>query len=189
MRMNLPNASLCNIIIDMNLIVCYKYGYTSHAKKEEKDMKKLVVAFLALSLVLLGASAAMAVDSNTGCGLGDLIFGDPDTVALQTLEATTNGIFGNQTFGITSGTLNCSKPSKYVSNERLQEFVAQNMDSIAQDMASGSGESLDTVAELMGVPAAERAAFGATMQASFQKIYTSGDVTSAQVIDNIAAVI
>ncbi len=152
-------------------------------------MKKFIVVLVALSLALLGASAAMAADSNTGCGLGDLIFGDPDTVALQSLEATTNGIFGNQTFGITSGTSNCSKPSKYVSNERLQEFVAQNMDSIASDIASGQGESLDTVAELMGVQTSERTAFGTTVQASFQEIYTSGQVTSAQVIDNIAAVI
>lgn len=152
-------------------------------------MKKLFVGVVVLSLVLMGASAAMATDSNTGCGLGDLIFGDPDTVMLQSFEATTNGTSGNQTFGITSGTSNCSKPSKYVSNERLEEFVAQNMDSIAQDMASGQGESLDTVAELMGVPASERAVFGTTLQASFPEIYTSGQVTSAQVIDNIAAVI
>lgn len=152
-------------------------------------MKKFVVALVALSLVLLGASAAMAADSNTGCGLGDLVFGDPDSVLLQAFEATTNGTSGNQTFGITSGTSNCSKPSKYVSNERLQEFVAQNMDSIASDIATGGGESLDTVAELMGVPASGRAAFGTTLQASFTKIYTSGDVTSAQVIDNITTVI
>ena len=152
-------------------------------------MKKFVVVLVALFLVLMGASAAMAADSNTGCGLGDLVFGDPDSVMLQSFEATTNGSSGAQTFGITSGTSNCTKPSKYVSNERLQEFVTQNMDSIASDMASGSGESLDTVAELMGVPASERAAFGTTVQTSFSKIYTSGDVTSAQVIDNIAAVI
>ena len=152
-------------------------------------MKKFFVAVMVLSLVLLGASAAMAAESNVGCGLGDMIFGDPDSTLLQAFEATTNGTSGNQTFGVTSGTSNCSKPSKFVSNERLQEFVTQNMDNIAQDIASGSGESLDTVAELMGVPASERAAFGTTMQASFSKIYTSGDVTSAQVIDNIAAVI
>ena len=152
-------------------------------------MKKLFVAVVVLSLVLMGGAVAFAAESNVGCGLGDLILGDPDSVVLQSFEATTNGTSGNQTFGVTSGTSNCKKPSKLVSNERLQEFVTQNMDSIASDIASGQGESLDTVAELMGVPAAERAAFGATVQASFTKIYTSGDVTSAQVIDNIAAVI
>lgn len=152
-------------------------------------MKKFVLVIAALSFVLVGFSAAMAADTNTGCGLGDLILGDPDSVISQTFEVTTNGTSGNQTFGITSGTSNCTKPSSFVSNDRLEEFVASNMDSIAQDIASGSGESLETVAELMGVPASERAAFGTTLQASFSKIYSSGDVTSAQVIDNIAAVI
>ncbi|HEB02544.1 MAG TPA: DUF3015 domain-containing protein [Nitrospirae bacterium] len=152
-------------------------------------MRRLIVAVMALSLVLTGFSVALAADSNTGCGLGDLVFGDPDSTLLQAFEATTNGTSGNQTFGITSGTSNCSKPSKFVSNDKLQEFVAQNMDSIAQDMASGGGESLDTVAELMEVSASERAAFNSTLQDNFSKVYTSGDVTSAQVIDNIAAVI
>lgn len=150
-------------------------------------MKKLLVLAMALSLVIIGSSFAFATDNNTGCGLGDVIFGDPDSVALQSLEATTNGTFGNQTFGITSGTSNCSKPSKYVSNERLNEFVAANMDGLAQDIAAGSGERLDTVAELMGVT--DKAAFSAKLQASFSTIYSSSDVTSAQVIDSIATVI
>ncbi len=152
-------------------------------------MRKLIVMVLALSLVLIGSTFAFATDSNTGCGLGDMVFGDPDSSVLLGLEATTNGTFGNQTFGITSGTSNCTKPSKFVQNDRLQEFVAQNMDSIAQDMASGGGESLDTVAELMEVPATERAAFNSTLQDNFSKVYPSGDMTSAQVIDNIAEVI
>ena len=151
-------------------------------------MRKLIVMVLALSLVLIGSTFAFATDSNTGCGLGDMVFGDPDSSVLLGLEATTNGT-GMQTFGITSGTSNCTKPSKFVQNDRLQEFVAQNMDSIAQDMASGGGESLDTVAELMEVSASERAAFNSTLQDNFSKVYPSGDMTSAQVIDNIAEVI
>ena len=152
-------------------------------------MRRLIVAVMALSLVLTGFSVALATDSNTGCGLGDLIFGDPDSTMLLSLEATTNAAAFNQVFGITSGTSNCSKPSRFVSNDKLQEFVAQNMDSIAQDIATGGGESLDTVAELMEVSASERVAFSSTLQDNFSKIYTSVDVTSAQVIDNIAAVI
>jgi hypothetical protein len=152
-------------------------------------MKKVLIALVTLSLMLMGASVALAADTNTGCGLGDVVFGDPDSSILQAFEATTNGTSGNQTFGISSGTLNCTKPAKFVQNKRLQEFIALNMDSIASDIASGNGESMDTVAELMGVPASKRTAFGATMQANFTKIYTSGDITSAQVIDNIASVI
>ena len=152
-------------------------------------MKKLIVMVLAFSLVLIGSTFAFATDSNTGCGLGDMIFGDPDSTVLLSLEATTNGTSGNQTFGITSGTSNCQKPAKFVQNDRLQQFVAQNMDSIASDIAMGGGESLDTVAELMEVPSSQRAELSSALQANFTKIYPSAEVTSAQVIDNIAAVI
>ena len=152
-------------------------------------MKKLIVMVLAFSLVLIGSTFAFATDSNTGCGLGDMIFGDPDSTVLLSFEATTNGTSGNQTFGITSGTSNCQKPAKFVQNDRLQQFVAQNMDSIASDIAMGGGESLDTVTELMEVPSSQRAELSSALQANFTKIYPSADVTSAQVIDNIAAVI
>jgi len=73
-----------------------------------------------------------------------------------------------------------------VSNEKLKNFVAANMETLAQDMAAGNGESLVTLAELMEVPAEKRGAFYASVQANFTKIYTSSDVQSAEVIDNIA---
>ncbi|MEK7772991.1 MAG: DUF3015 family protein, partial [Deltaproteobacteria bacterium] len=90
--------------------------------------------------------------------------------------------------GISSGTLGCKQPSKVVSNDRLNKFVAENMDELAKDIASGGGESLDAVAELAGVPAEKKAGFYASLQANFTKIYPSVDVRSADVIDNIANV-
>ncbi len=60
------------------------------------------------------------------------------------------------------------------------------METLAQDMATGSGESLVTLAELMEVPAEKRGAFYASLQSNFTKIYTSSDVQSAEVIDNIS---
>ncbi|RYZ63378.1 MAG: DUF3015 domain-containing protein, partial [Proteobacteria bacterium] len=38
-----------------------------------------------------------------GCGLGNMILGKEN----QVFAATTNGTLGNQSFGITFGTLNC----------------------------------------------------------------------------------
>ncbi len=48
---------------------------------------------------------------------------------------TFNGIFGNQTFGITSGTSECERPADFASNERIQKYVADNMDQLAADIA------------------------------------------------------
>lgn len=160
-------------------------------------MKRLVVAgsslFFAGLLLLMpfGSSANAAYDSNTGCGLGNMLFKEigQDKTLFQVFAVTTNGIFGNQTFGITSGTLGCSQPSKFVQNEKLEKFVADNMDSIAQDIASGRGEAVSTLAEMMEVPANDRAAFYSLLQANFNNIYTSSSVQYSEVIDNIIKVV
>lgn len=149
-------------------------------------MKKILLATAALTL--LSASAAFA-DHNTGCGLGSLLWnGKADSVVSQAFQATTNGTFGNQTFGITTGTLGCQTPSKVVKNEQLNHFVKTNMDNLAKDIAQGRGESLDAFAELLQVPAEKRAAFAARLQSNFAKVFTSDKVVLAEVIDNAVTV-
>jgi hypothetical protein len=154
-------------------------------------MKRITVIVVALVFVLTGlAFAAGDARMNTGCGLGTMLFknnGDNSTL-IQTFQATTNGIFGNQTFGITTGTSECKQPSKFASNERMNEFVLANMDNLAKDIAMGKGETLDAFAELMGVPVEKRPEFAAKLQASFGKIYISDHVVMANVMDNIATV-
>ena len=142
-------------------------------------MKKIITLIAAI-----GLTTSIYANENTGCGLGSLIIKDQNTVALQVLAATTNGIFGNQTFGITSGTLNCDKPSNFVSNDKLNRFVAENMDELALDISAGQGETLSTVAKLMNVE--DSSTFSSKLQANFTKIYSSENVTSATVIDSIA---
>ena len=142
-------------------------------------MKKIISLIAAL-----GLTTAVYANENTGCGLGSLIIHNQNTVALQVLAATTNGTSGNQTFGITSGTSNCAKPNKYVSNDKLNKFVSENMDELAMDISAGKGETLETVAKLMNVE--NNATFSAKLQANFSNIYTSENVTSATVIDSIA---
>lgn len=142
-------------------------------------MKKIITLIAAI-----GLTTSIYANENTGCGLGSLIIKDQNTVALQVLAATTNGIFGNQTFGITSGTLNCDKPSNFVSNDKLNRFVAENMDELALDISAGQGETLSTVAKLMNVE--DSSTFSSKLQANFTNIYSSENVTSATVIDSIA---
>lgn len=159
-------------------------------------MKRFVVAGLAVTFVAVtlmfpgSSSAASQAQENTGCGLGALFIGDKanDSLLGQLAMTILNGISANQTFGITSGTSNCKAPSRIVMNEKLNKFVADNMDSLAQDMATGRGESLDTLAELMNVPAEKKPEFFASLQSNFTNIYTSEKVVSADVIDNIASI-
>lgn len=154
-------------------------------------MKKMAVA-LVVSAMMLGSTAYAANMKNTGCGLGTLVFADApfgETTLGQVFIVTTNGTSGNQTFGITSGTSNCEQPTNFVKNERLNEFVVANMDNLARDIAMGSGESLDTMAELIELPKTERPQLYAKLQANFTKIYTSDTVEAAEVVDNIYTVI
>ncbi|MBI5642475.1 MAG: DUF3015 family protein [Deltaproteobacteria bacterium] len=156
-------------------------------------MKKLIFAGLSLAffsgLALPSISSAQsAFNENVGCGLGSIIMKEKDTTVFQVLAVTTNGTFGNQTFGISSGTLECKQPSKFVYNEKVKKFVADNMDTIANDIAAGRGESLDTLAELMAIPSEQKPVFYASLQANFSKIYSSEKVVSADVVDAVASI-
>jgi len=144
-------------------------------------MKKLLVSLAAVAALSTGAFAT--VNNQTGCGLGSMIIKDDSSAVMLALQATTNGTSGNQTFGITSGTSGCKK-TKLVLNERAAEFVASNMDILAKEMAAGHGESLDTLAELLKVE--DKVAFNATLQANYNKIYSSESVEMADVLDNIS---
>ena len=147
-------------------------------------MKKLLFSVAVLATVVTTAQAERNL--NTGCGLGSVIIENQNTVAKQFVAAFTNGISGNQTFGITTGTLGCDKPQLFVQNEKVEKFVADNMDNLATDIASGSGETLDTLASLLNI--SDKASFETKLKANFDKIYSSEDVTSAQVIDAIVTV-
>ncbi len=147
-------------------------------------MKKVIMT----SLALFALSTTVYADRNlnTGCGLGSMIIDNQNTVAKQIVAVTTNGISGNQTFGITSGTMGCDKPTLLVSNEKVEKFVADNMDSLATDIAAGQGETLDTLASMLNVK--DKSAFETKLKTNFSAIYASENVSSADVIDSIITI-
>lgn len=148
-------------------------------------MKKLVLASVAT--LALSLSSYAAGNSNTGCGLGSVLIKDQSSTLMQVLAVTTNGTSGNQTFGISSGTLNCEKPSTMASNSKMNQFVSDNMDELALDISVGQGETLDTLASMMKIE--DKKAFSAKLQKNFTNIYASENVNSAKVIDAISSII
>ena len=150
-------------------------------------MKKVLIA-LTICAVMMSV-AAYAGQSNTGCGLGSIIFGEKNGLLSQTCAAIFNGSFFSQTFGITTGTSNCSGFSGIVSNEQINRFVADNMDSLAKDIAKGNGEYLNTLAVLMEVKESDRAGVYSKLQSNFSKIYSSDKITHIDVIKNIESVL
>ena len=70
-----------------------------------------------------------------GCGLGTQLWAGNEGLVPKVLGATTNGTFGNQTFGITTGTLGCSQEGVITADARLRMFAGANLDNLARDMA------------------------------------------------------
>jgi hypothetical protein len=152
-------------------------------------MKKLAYVVSAVLMTVVLSSVGLAVDQkNTGCGLGSMLFEGQNGLVSQTFAVTTNGTFGNQTFGITTGTSNCEKYKTITFNEKLNTFVADNMGNLASDIARGQGEYLNTLAVLMEVPSTQKGVFYSHLQAHFSDIYTSDKVTHSDVVKNILAV-
>ena len=144
-------------------------------------MKKYI-ASLGLIALLSTTGANAAANSNTGCGLGSFLI-DANSIVLHILQITTNGTFSNQTFGITTGTLGCKK-TKIVLDERIQEFVAANIDSLSKEISIGRGETVDALAELMKVE--DKALFAHTLQSNYNAIFASKDSQTNDVLDSIA---
>src|SRR3569623_1302328 len=157
-----------------------------HQTKEKEIMKnKLIIA----TLLTLTLGLAMAAPNNVGCGVGTIIFDGQSGVAPQVLAATTNGILGNQTFGITSGTLGCSKDGVVSNPVKVSMFLDNNLDKLAYDMAAGRGETLESLASLIGVDDAHKAAFFATTKAHFAAIIPSDRANTQDVIAGLNKVL
>jgi hypothetical protein len=56
---------------------------------------------------------------------------------------------------------------------------------LARDMSVGHGESLETIAELMGIAEEDKSSFFAVSQQNFDKIFSSEDVTAEQVLASL----
>lgn len=97
-----------------------------------------------------------------------------------------NGCCGNGLFAITTGTLGYEE-GVTIALADTNRFIADNMDNLAQDIAMGDGEYLDVLADMLAV--SDKAAFKSTVQANFDNIYSSSDVTSTEVSAKIYALV
>jgi hypothetical protein len=140
---------------------------------------------LALATLLAAAPAfAQGVKGTgaygaAGCGLGSLVFGNQPG-AVQILAATTNGTFGSQTFGITTGTSNCG-PGMMA--QGTKDFVEANREVLAKDISRGQGEAIGALAVINACQDSKKV--GAALQANFSSIFPSENATNEQVTDAI----
>ncbi len=100
-------------------------------------MKRVLLASLAVAFMGMQVGLAMAnagnPDTGPGCGLGKLAWQNyphQKVIGIQTMEATTNGLMGNQTFGISSGTSGCTNDGKFWAQEKVNVFAALNFENL-----------------------------------------------------------
>lgn len=139
---------------------------------------------VAVGAALLGGGVALA-DGDTGCGLGSQVWQGQSSIPAKVLAATTNGTLGNQTFGISSGTLGCEPGSVIKAESQLPMFAGSSIDRLARDMAVGEGESLETLAQLYGVDGSDRPAFFELTRANFDAIFPTATVTAGDMLASI----
>lgn len=141
---------------------------------------------LLLSAAMLAGSATVALaDPDVGCGWGTQMWKGSNGTPAKILAATTNGLFGNQTFGISSGTAGCNTGGTVTAQARTSMFAAANIDQLQRDIALGQGESLSTLAHLMNIEDADKAAFFSMTKQHFGDIFPTDSVTAGQMLSTI----
>lgn len=145
-------------------------------------MKKNLLSLVLVAAAFIASSANAANYGMAGCGLGSMAFGN-DNGKVQILAGTTNGTFGSQTFGITSGTSNCVDGGASAS----AMYIAVNQESLKKDIARGEGETLNGLSQVLKCN--DTAKLSNTLQQNYSSIFTSNTVKSAEVNANIHALI
>jgi hypothetical protein len=134
-------------------------------------MKKILVSIV----VALSFSAMAKSHGPAGCGLGAHLFEGKEGLVFNVLAATFNGSSGNQTFGMSTGTLGC-EDAKTVKVSAVG-FVEANMAALKNDVARGEGEALSTYLNLVE----GKSASVANLQANYVSIFSKN---SAQDVHN-----
>ena len=151
--------------------------------------KKLIMLSVAVLFGMQGGLAMAAnPDTGPGCGLGKLAWSDyshQKNIAPQVLMATTNGTFGSQTFGISTGTSGCTNDGKVMAEKKTTMFAELNFENLSQEMAQGQGEHLASLATLMGVPAEHQASFFAMTQERYISLVKTGEASPVAMVKAI----
>jgi hypothetical protein len=151
-------------------------------------MKKTVV-YLS---VMLSITPVWAKGNHpeSGCGLGYLLLShnNHSKVALI-LGATTNGTYGNQTFGISSGTSGCTEDGALNVVKATEAYTEANFDTLRREMALGQGEFVQTFATLLGATETNRPAMVALFQSHYSTLYPAISTTPDEMLNNLMGIL
>jgi len=151
-------------------------------------MKKIIAGLVIIGASTLSttASAGVAAGGAAGCGWGNALFKGQSGMPSHVIAGLTNVTFGNQTFGMTTGTNGCTTDGAL--GYGGQSVVSSIMDEFSEDVARGEGDAMNTVAVVYGVEANDRDAFAKTMHENFSTLFPSENVTADELMTSIEEV-
>ncbi|MFP4446794.1 MAG: DUF3015 family protein [Desulfosudaceae bacterium] len=120
--------------------------------------------------------------------IADSVWGGWPSARRKLVGTVLNGLCGNQTFAMSSGTLDCGQDPVVAKYEKMNVFVADNMDILANDIARGQGESLEALAEIAAISTEKKPQLFAALQQDFEQIYPSTQVNHEQVVNEISRI-
>lgn len=141
-----------------------------------------------IGLVVLTCIAfvpAVQAGESAGCGLGSMVFEGQSGMFPNILAATTNSTSGNQTFGISSGTLGCNGNDTVQRDAAQREFVAVNYDNLSEEMAQGGGAYVQAMSSLMGCSSETGPAFAEFSQRNYETLFAAPATTPAAFLDGL----
>ena len=144
-------------------------------------MTKMKLVLTTAAMIAVLPMAAMAQNNVGSCGWGSKVFAGQKGLVPQLGATSTNGTSGNQTFAITSGTSGCTQDGAVTSNWKTAMYIDGNKSKLAMDMSKGSGESLESLAQLIGVKDADKVAFYRATKENFAQIFSSEQASADQI--------
>ncbi len=145
-------------------------------------LRKKIAALVAAGMLAVSTSAFAG---NVGPGLGYLLCHDKEGMGWDLLGAFLNGIWYNQFFAISFGTWGYDKAA--VAMTETNQFISDNMDALANDIAKGEGEYIDTLSTMLNV--SDSVAFKASLQNNFDEIFSSSEVSAQEVANKIYSLV
>lgn len=150
-------------------------------------MRKYVAAAVA-PLILSSAVLAAGNHPMAGCGLGYLLLSNKDNEKVtQVIGATTNGTFGSQTFGISSGTSGCTSDGAVKLAREVEAYTEVNFASLRREMAEGRGEYVTTLAAMLGASDTKRADMVAMFQREYAVLFPTDATTASEMLTTLAS--
>ena len=128
---------------------------------------KSTLAIVAM-IAMMATAGAKTTFGLPGCGLGTIMFEGKKGLMFNVLAGTFNGSSGNQTFGMSTGTLGCEDAKSATVSSVA--FIEGNYVALSNDVSRGGGDALETYLEIIG----KKGASTQELRANFASIFAPG---------------